>query len=291
MSLTPATTLTEEQCERIHAIAHREEADTGRRPLGEGTRDVLRTDEVPAGFTHWLWHDPDLQAYASHDQRSGTVELTATPAHPLAAHALLSALQQQIASADLWAHGDRAQARIAAAVAGLPLQRELLLMSRTLTDLPEGPGLPSGTSVRGFDPERDRDAWLRLNSVAFAALPDQGSMTAADLDSKLRQPWADLPGFLVAQSDGSIVGFHWTKRDPEAHIDGAESGEVYVLGVDPEVRGNGLARGLLQAGLEHLRDQGLARAHLFVDESNHAAVRLYLAAGFRQIDTDRQYHW
>ena len=91
MSLTPATTLTGEQCERIHAIAHREEDDTGRRSLGEGTRDVLRTDEVPAGFTHWLLHDPDLQAYACHDQRSGIVELTATPAHPLAAHALLSA--------------------------------------------------------------------------------------------------------------------------------------------------------------------------------------------------------
>jgi mycothiol synthase len=80
-----------------------------------------------------------------------------------------------------------------------------------------------------------------------------------------------------------MVGFHWTKVHNEA------TGEVYVVGVDPSERGRGLGKALTLVGLQHLRDVGLARVILYVDESNLSAVRLYRDLGFERTGLDVMY--
>ncbi len=44
----------------------------------------------------------------------------------------------------------------------------------------------------------------------------------------MAEPWFDPAGLLLAEdADGTLLGFHWTKRHDE------RLGEVYVVGISP----------------------------------------------------------
>lgn len=185
----------------------------------------------------------------------------------------------------VWAHGGHPAARHLAQVLGLSLFRELRQMRRPLAglDLAE-PVLPEGVSVRTFRPGEDDERWLAVNAAAFAHHPEQGSLTQRDLDDRKAQAWFDPKGFFLAEKDGEIVGFHWTKVHADQGI-----GEVYVVGVRPGAQGGGLGRALTTIGLRHLAGQGLPTAMLYVDADNKPAVTVYERLGFQVYETDLMY--
>ena len=183
----------------------------------------------------------------------------------------------------LWAHGDLPAAAALARAAGFERFRALWQMRRSLREPLDQPVLPAGRTLRTFVPGQDEDDWLSLNGRAFAKHPEQGSWTRHDLELREREPWFDPAGFFIAERDGQMAGFHWTKvHDPTL-------GEVYVVGVDPAEQGSGLGRALTLAGLHHLRDLGVAEAMLYVDEDNVPAIRMYEALGFAKAKVDAMY--
>ncbi|MFF4951878.1 mycothiol synthase [Streptomyces chattanoogensis] len=185
----------------------------------------------------------------------------------------------------VWAHGGHPAARHLAQTLGLTMFRELRQMRRSLADLalPE-PTLPEGVSLRTFQPGTDDAAWLEANAAAFAHHPEQGSLTQRDLDARKAEPWFDPKGFFLAEKEGRLVGFHWTKVHAEEGL-----GEVYVLGVRPGAQGGGLGKALTAIGLRHLAAQGLPTAMLYVDADNVAAVSVYERLGFLTHETDLMY--
>jgi mycothiol synthase len=189
----------------------------------------------------------------------------------------------------LWAHGDLPAAEGFARARGFTRARALWQMRRPLgaPDLPDAP-FPAGVTVRTFVPGKDEEAWLEVNARAFAHHPEQGAWTRADLDLRVAEPWFDPDGFFLAERDGQLAGFHWTKVHPEGP-DGVPEGEVYVVGVDPGRQGGGLGRALTIVGLHYLRDRGLGHVMLYVDEDNTAATRMYSAMGFSRWNTDVMY--
>ncbi|MFD8547329.1 mycothiol synthase [Streptomyces sp. NPDC059649] len=185
----------------------------------------------------------------------------------------------------VWAHGGHPAARHLAQTLGLTMFRELRQMRRSLGDLelPE-PVLPEGVTVRTFQPGTDDAAWLEVNAAAFAHHPEQGSLTQRDLEDRKAEAWFDPKGFFLAEKDGRLVGFHWTKVHAEEGL-----GEVYVLGVRPGAQGGGLGKALTSIGLRHLAGQGLPTAMLYVDADNAAAVSVYERMGFVTHETDLMY--
>ena len=187
----------------------------------------------------------------------------------------------------LWAHGHHPAAERMAATLGFTRVRDLWQMRRSL--LAEMPRLevPEGGELRAFRPGEDDRAWLRVNARAFADHPEQGSMSAEDLTMRMTEPWFDAAGFIVAERDGELVGFHWTK----VHSGGQHDpiGEVYVVGVDPDAQGLGLGKVLTLAGLWHLRDRGLDQVMLYVESDNAPAIAVYERLGFRRWDVDVMY--
>ncbi|MFD8010253.1 mycothiol synthase [Streptomyces sp. NPDC058955] len=185
----------------------------------------------------------------------------------------------------VWAHGGKPSARHLAQVLGLTLFRELRQLRRPLAplDIPE-PVLPEGVTIRTFVPGQDDAAWLAVNAAAFAHHPEQGSLTQRDLDDRIAEPWFDPKGFFLAERNGELVGFHWTKVHAEERL-----GEVYVVGILPEAQGGGLGKALTATGLRHLAAEGLPTAMLYVDADNTAAVRVYEGLGFRTHEVDLMY--
>lgn len=185
-----------------------------------------------------------------------------------------------------WSHGDHPAARAVAARLGFVRARELWVMRRpSAVPLPPE-AAPPGVTIRDFG-AADADALLAVNAAAFAAHPEQGSMSAADLAERMAEPWFDPAGLLLALGpDGELLGFHWTKRHDADH------GEVYVIGVSPAAHGRGLGRLLTVAGLHHLASRGVAEVHLYVESDNTPALRLYAGLGFTHAATDThvQYH-
>lgn len=190
----------------------------------------------------------------------------------------------------LWAHGEQAGAAELATSMGFRHARVLWQMRRSLFAPLPRPLLPPGIEIRPFRVGTDEGAWLDLNAAAFAELPDQGRWGLDDLERRLREPWFSADGFLVAWQGDRMVGFHWTKVHGRLGSDHAHQhepiGEVYVVGVDPALRGSGLGRALTIAGLRHLRSLDLGQAMLYVESTNAGAIRLYESLGFARWDTD-----
>lgn len=210
----------------------------------------------------------------------------------------------------LWAHGESEPARGLAEGLGFARARVLWQMRRSLMSGIPDAALPEGVHLRTFLPGIDEEAWLAVNSAAFATLPDQGGWTLDDLQRRLDESWFDPSGFLIAtDAQGRIAGFHWTKvhgghhhhGDPDhaqLHAEGVDHshghghealGEVYVIGVDPAHQGTGLGRALLVSGLRLLAARGLTQAMLYVDAANTPAIALYSSLGFTHWDTDVLY--
>jgi mycothiol synthase len=268
----------------------------GRSPLSEQGWLQLRGGRRP-GVRHLLLRrDGELLGYAQLEDTDPveppTGELVVHPAHRGQGYgrrlgqALLKESGKRLR---VWAHGGHPAARHLAQGLGLTLFRELRQMRRPLAGasvppLPE-PVLPEGVTVRTFRPGEDDAAWLALNAAAFAHHPDQGSLTQRDLDDRKGEPWFDPSGFFLAERDGELIGFHWTKVHSADQL-----GEVYVVGVSPAAQGIGLGKTLTAIGLRHLElDRGLPTAMLYVDADNRAAVSVYEGLGFSTHEKDLMY--
>ncbi|WP_329385816.1 mycothiol synthase [Streptomyces sp. NBC_01716] len=259
-------------------------SEQGRLQLRGGSRVGVRHFLLTVGG--------ELLGYAQLEEtdpvEAPAAELVVHPSHRGRGHgralgaALLAASGKRLR---VWAHGGKSAARHLAQVLGLSMFRELRQMRRPLEplDIPE-PVLPDGVTVRTFVPGRDDAAWLAVNAAAFAHHPEQGGLSQRDLDDRVAEPWFDPEGFFLAERDGQLVGFHWTKVHAAEQL-----GEVYVVGISPDAQGGGLGKALTAIGLRHLAARGLPTAMLYVDADNTAAVTVYERLGFTTHEVDLMY--
>jgi len=257
--------------------------------LRTGARDLVAIDEVGVALVSSteaeLVIDPDARG-----RGLGTTLL----------ETVLSRTSDELL---IWAHGDHPAARALAASHGLEAVRELLHLRAPLAADTGGavgavgagdtPGAAAVGTARpdtstaaptlsAFRPGIDEDAWLLLNVSAFAHHPEQGGVTRADLDELTGEDWFDADDFLLLWDNNQLAGYCWLKVE-------GDTGEFYVVGVDPDRQGSGFGRLLTEAGLARLRERGVTTAHLYVEGDNTAAVRLYRSLGFLDDSIDIQY--
>ena len=268
-------------------------------PLSEQVRLHLRYHGDPAARNMLLRRGQDLAGYAHlgfadpAEGRSG--ELVIHPVHRRRGLGLALAraalAEESTMPVRLWAHGDLPAAAGLAAAAGFRRVRALWQMRRSLADAVAEPRLAPEVTLRTFVPGQDEDAWIALNARAFASHPEQGRWTRADLEHREAAPWFDPDGFFLAERDGHLAGFHWTKVHTPRAGQAADGpvGEVYVVGVDPAEQGSGLGRALTLTGLRYLQDRKMPAVMLYVDGENTPAIRLYASLGFAHTITDVMY--
>jgi mycothiol synthase len=298
-------------------------------PLSEQVLLAVRDGETVSAATgspHFLaYAGPHLAGYAHLERgpagsgaNAATAELVVHPARrrqgvgtalvralenaleTAVGNTLGNTLASEAATLRLWSHGHLEGARALAARDGYSIVRELWVMRRSLgADAGPLPAarLPEGFRARHFTVGQDEDAWLRVNARAFADHPEQGRLTRVDLDRRIGEPWFDATGFILIEDmrgpAPALAASHWTKivpvEDPDMGPTEGTEGEVYVVGVDPAYQGLGLGRAVTILGLAHLRESGLAKAVLYVDADNSAAVATYSGLGFARFAADVEY--
>lgn len=91
-------------------------------------------------------------------------------------------------------------------------------------------------------------------------------------------------GIFVAEIDGRVVGFISTWLDREGGI-----GHIPNLSLEPDCRGKGFGRQLIEFALQRFRDAGLTHAKIETLEQNAIGNHLYTSLGFREVA--RQIHF
>lgn len=293
---------------KIVTLAHRCTQVDEIEPFNEQTMLALSRPVVPYRRHFVAPHGENVIGYAQVETvgEAASAELAVDPDHRRhgVGRSLLqevtTSLEAEITKLKVWAHGDLPAAAALATSEGFERERVLFKLSRALEgfewpsawpagtpgDWPQGEEpevtLPEGVSLRAFETGEDDEEWLRVNATAFAEHPEQGRWTAVDLRERQGEQWFDPEGLIVAEDADGMLGFHWTK------IEG-DTGEIYVLGVDPRAQSTGLGKTLTLAGLAHLAAHGVQQVGLYVDESNARAVQLYRSQGFEIIRSDVQW--
>jgi mycothiol synthase len=158
----------------------------------------------------------------------------------------------------------------------------------TLWDLDLAPGRavppaawPDGLVPRASDEPLNVAALVDLFNAAFAdhATPLQLSVSP-DLETWLGAAARAGDLIVVMGPDGQPVGFCSTEptRDPAGVVQAR--GEIWTIGVRPDLQGRGLGRQLLRAGVTHLRAVGVETVSLAVNGRNPRALGLYESEGF-----------
>lgn len=288
--------LTPEEAAAILALADEASAVDGAPPLSEQFR--LSVESRDGSVTHLLSYAAGLALVGYAQVRPGpgdeppSAELVVAPGARRrgVGTSLVHALPP---TTRLWSHAGGAAGDAAEAFArsqGLAPVRSLHVMGRSLVAGPPWPAasVPERYAVRSFEVGRDEDAWVAVNAAAFASHPEQGSLSRADLEQRMAQPWWDPEGLILVvprDDPDRIAAFHWTKVDPP----GSDTGEVYVVGVSPDRQGEGLGKAVTILGLDHLRAGGQHEVVLYVDEENTAAVHTYRSLGFGDREIHRQF--
>jgi GNAT superfamily N-acetyltransferase len=119
-----------------------------------------------------------------------------------------------------------------------------------------------------------REGWAYLGEVA------RRPMFTAEHWIELVADHAPPRALIVAEDGaGALAGF------AAVH---PESGELFLLFVDPAYAGRGVGRTLLAAAHDALRAAGRAEAYLYTEERNARARAVYAAAGYRPDGTVRE---
>jgi GNAT superfamily N-acetyltransferase len=149
-----------------------------------------------------------------------------------------------------------------------------------LLDIPEF-AAPAGWSLRGYRPG-DAAHWQRIHLVAereheitpalFREQFGQDEELLASRQCYLQDPQGQAIGTATAWFDDHFQGGRW--------------GRVHWVAIVPEYQGRGLAKPLMTAVCQRLRELGHDRAFLRTTASRVSAINLYLRFGFGPLPRD-----
>jgi len=150
-------------------------------------------------------------------------------------------------------------------------------------------GAPTGTTVDSVPAARvtrlTESDWEQFAELRLRALTDtfgredrQYLVEARFAPIDWRRRLRDHAQF-VTMLDGRPVGM------VAAYQESADAAYVYSLWLEPEVRGRGLARGLVAAAVDWARRRGARTASLRMAPDNTAARTVYESLGFTEVPT------
>jgi mycothiol synthase len=135
----------------------------------------------------------------------------------------------------------------------------------------------------------EEDKLTQIQNRSFAGTWGYNPTSVEEIGYRLGLTGCSPEDVILIFAADRPVGYCWTLVNPEASAAGTKVGRIYMLGVDPDYRGNGIGKQALLAGLAHLKSKGIEVAELTVDSQNAAACALYESGGFKISSTSAWY--
>ena len=144
--------------------------------------------------------------------------------------------------------------------------------------------------IRRGDSARDVNELVRVNGEVFepeyALSPSFAGDMAVQLAELRRSGWpGKREGLWIAELDGQVVG-GVTLRDL-----GDGLARLGHLALQPEARGSGAGRRLIESVLDAAREAGYERVELMTFSALTVARDLYRRAGFEMTGSERALRW
>ena len=140
--------------------------------------------------------------------------------------------------------------------------------------------LPQGFSLRFYQPGEDDQALTEVQNASFGQNWGFCPNTVEEIAYRARMRGFRPEGIIFVVHDERVASYNWTRIDSNST---RSTGVVYMTGVHPDYRGQGVGRGVLLAGMDYLFKQGVQRIELEVDQDNSPARDIYLSVGFRRV--------
>lgn len=142
--------------------------------------------------------------------------------------------------------------------------------------------VPDGMHVRMFHPG-DEESLTTIQNRAFTGSWGFCPNTVAEVSYRLEMSVYRPGGVIFLCQGEAVLGYCWTRIDEEENrLTGDPKGYVYMVGVDPSLRGRGLGRVMVMAGVAHIRKIVAGAVELEVDSENVPAMALYKSLGFQR---------
>ncbi|MFC2068169.1 GNAT family N-acetyltransferase [Chloroflexota bacterium] len=126
----------------------------------------------------------------------------------------------------------------------------------------------------------DEEKLTQIQNRSFAGTWGYNPNTVEEINYLVNLTNFSPEDIVLAWDGAKFIGYCWTrtvcKADSEERI-----GQVLMLGVNPDYQCRGVGKGVLLAGLSHMKDKGLQFVELTLDNKNKAAYNLYLSVGFK----------
>ena len=127
----------------------------------------------------------------------------------------------------------------------------------------------------------EEDKLAQIQNRAFAGSWGFNPNTEENIRYQTSLSSSSPEDIIIICEDSRITGYCWTGIVYETGATGEKKGRIFMLGVDPDYRGQNIGKRILLAGLSHLKSKNLRIIELTMDSENKAAYALYRSFGFR----------
>ena len=137
-----------------------------------------------------------------------------------------------------------------------------------------------------METETEQERYVRARNECFPEAP----VSLGEWQYFMQSPHWSVGTTFAAFHGEELVGnvaVFWDEGENQRS--GNRIGFTEYIFVRPAWRGKNIARSLISAGLAHLKERGLAEAHLEVRAKNSGALRLYVDLGYEVIRESRFY--
>ncbi len=150
---------------------------------------------------------------------------------------------------------------------------QVRMVRGSLADAPQFP-LPMGFAIRRYQ-QGDAETWVRIEQAADRYLT--GHREIYERDFGRHETLLGARQLFLCDPGGEAIG---TATAWFGAYGGQASGRVHWMAIVPEWQGKGLAKPLVTAVCNRLRDLGHTRAYLVTETVRVPAINLYLKSGF-----------
>ncbi len=172
------------------------------------------------------------------------------------------------------------------------IARYFFRMVRPLNEPIPEPQFPEGYTLRHVSDEQDLEKWVETFNLSFIDHWNHHPTTLEEHKHWLKdEKYNQERDLVLVAPDGTFAGFCFCEVDPDDNVrKNRKRGWIGLLGTRRGYRGLGLGKGLLLAGLQRLKLEGMEAAVLGVDAENPTgALQLYESVGFTKEYTSISY--